>query len=439
MSDQLIDIQYDLNNTSDISRELSIGTILILRNVQPIKEFRGHLIDLSCGYGDARETKQELLQFYESGKLPSLPTIFALRCGMQLVIKSRLLSQYLAPFIEKIGFEASVLLDGGISRLVFPNGLINELRESGQYDPVDFLRDRADGPTETFMPVEHSNIVHRDFNRVHYQLQCNIWFPLHDIAHDERLRIWAEQYRNSVSDIDAASDIVDCLGCPVEYKLNFGDAIIFHGEHIHASPSKAHGVADYRRHTFDLRVATSCGNNNKGYRDNFFNLNNFIAAGNYSSPSVVDDTRCNYMERFLEKMDAANYYLWVLENRNDLTKKDIEDIMEIFLRLPFAEDRYLILLDKALSMGMFEAAKKVAEQITALSPHFFWLLRCGEIVEKYGLDDIANALFSHCEEVLSHHVPKSFMPVTYKNGSNELLVEDARRIVREKLHESNRK
>jgi len=57
-------------------------------------------------------------------------------------------------------------------------------------------------------------------------------------------------------------------------------------------------------------------------------------------------------------------------------------------------------------MGVLGAAKKALEQIIRLSPHLFWLLRCGECFKKYGLNNITKASFSRCKEVLSGYIPK---------------------------------
>jgi hypothetical protein len=432
MISKIIELPYNPEVLPVFASLLEEGNVIILRDVLSIKEFRRHLIELSCAYGDADEVRNELLQFYETGDLPSAQTIYALRCGIQIARSSRLLSQYLAPLVDKMGFFPSILLDGGISRLVLPRELINKIRRTDQYDPVDFLRDRADGPTETFMRGAAN--IHRDFNRVHHLFQCNMWFPLHNADTDEVLRIWPELYRSQILDMDATPDNLRRLGSPVDYKLSFGDVIIFHGEHLHTSPAKVHGEPDYRRHSFDFRIATRCGDDNKGYRYNFCNLNNFITSGNSNLPALVGNLSCNFMERFREKLDSANYYFLALENRIDLLEKDVDDILNIFLHLPFAEDRYLMLVKKALAMGMHETAIKAAEQIKICSTHFFWLLRCGEAFERLEMNDTAQTLYRRCYEILSEFSPQNTMPLIYVNGSNELLMEEALNIVRLKLN-----
>jgi len=430
MNKQFIEVMYSIEGASKIASMLEGGNVIILRDVLPIKAFRQHLIEISCAGDD--DIREELLCFYETAVLPSLPTIYALRCGIQIAQSSRLLSQFLAPLVKKMGFSSSILLDSGISRLVLPRGLLDKIRDTEQYDSVDFLRDSADGPTETFM-IGAANI-HRDFNRVHHLFQCNIWFPMHNADTDEVLRIWPELYRSDVLDMDVTPDNLHRLGSPVNYKLNFGDAIIFHGEHLHTSPVCEHGAQGYRRHTFDFRIATQCGDDNSGYRYNFCNLNNFIALGNASLPEIADNTTGNYIERFNKKMDSANYYLLALENRKDLVEKDFSDMLTVFLQYPFAEDRYFTLMKKALEMGMDVIAVKAAEQIKTYSPHYFWLFGCGKTFENYEMDNNAQELYRRCYEVLSTFIPKNTMPVEYVNGSNELLAEDVLKIVTSKLN-----
>jgi hypothetical protein len=428
----LVTQNYCKDQFPAIAFHLEAGRVVLLRDVTPIKEFREHLIEICCAYGDSFTIKDELIRFYEAGESPSEIAIYALRCGIRDSRAIRLLSQYMAPLVERMGFDRSILLDGGISRLVLPKSLIEKIRQSQQFDSLDFIRERADGPTETFMPGPAN--IHRDFNRRHSLFQCNIWFPLHDACSEEVLRIWPDLYHDHITDMPATPDNLRRVGKPIHYELNFGDAIIFHGEHLHTSPARLHGAEDYRRHTYDFRIATRCGDDNHGYRDNFSNIANFIGLDNTRKPSSDNNFGVNYRERFREEKDSANFYLYALENNGDIKEGDINDIFEIFLSLPFAEDRFFLLVEKALDMSLLDLSCQAGEQIRIRSRHYFWLLRCGEIFEKYGMMHIAKNYYQRCREVLSNYTPNFCTnPIDYNEPSNELLLDKAIGFLNSKL------
>lgn len=170
--------------------------------------------------------------------------------------------------IEKIHFKP-IKIDNGISRLVFDSKTLSNIEECDFFEKEDFKRRSPDSNTETFMPGNAN--IHRDFNRPHDHLQINFWFPMHDTSDEEVLRIWPDLYKENILDMTNSEENIDSLGVPAQYQLNFGDIIVFHSEHIHTSPKRN---SETTRHTYELRVAYDCYDDNNHYRSNFTDFKN---------------------------------------------------------------------------------------------------------------------------------------------------------------------
>jgi len=57
--------------------------------------------------------------------------------------------------------------------------------------------------------------IHSDYNRQHFLLQSNMWFPLHDSGESEMLRIFPRLYREPIFDMDATEENLRHLGDPL--------------------------------------------------------------------------------------------------------------------------------------------------------------------------------------------------------------------------------
>ena len=329
-----------------------------------------------------------------------------------------------------MGFEPPVLLDGGISRLVLPPVLIEEAYRSGWFETTDFKRDRADGPTEIFMPGPAN--IHRDFNRKHYLFQCDLWFPLHDVNEKEVIRLYPHLYREPVFDMDATEKNLAELGHPLEFSLKFGDAVIFHGEHIHTSPKCDR--PDYRRHTYDFRIAAACQDDNKHYRYNFLNINNFLSNNSQHPGLNVDYTRrVNFLHYYAKHNPCAIFFLLAVEHQKDMSPDDYGIIFEIFDSYPFAEDRYLILADiireRAPAIAIAAACR-----VTKESKYYFWMLRAGEILVSLGKHSEARSAYEKARSyaIVTQCLP-NYMPVVYANSELQLMPEVAVRVAEQRL------
>ena len=315
---------------------LTAGQVIILRNIDAIRHFRAAIED-HIRSGDPAGAVG-LTAFFAEGIPPGVPTVLALSRAIKAVRSDRFLSRCLAPLIAEFGFNPPVRLDGGIPRLVLPPDIVAAARKSGLFTAEDFKRLTADGPTEIFMPAPAN--IHRDYNRRHYLLQCNMWFPLHDAEEDEVLQISPQFYRRPVFDMDATEQNLCRLGDPLRYRLAFGDAILFHGEHLHTSPPSGGGAR--RRFSYDLRIASHNVDDTRHYRDLFLDLRNFpgrleptVRLGVYPAASVADD--------------SALPALLELECARQPGEAELARIADIFDHFPFAEDRYLALATRATS------------------------------------------------------------------------------------------
>ena len=252
---------------------LQSGTVIILRGCSPLTEFRDEILEtVECEGGSG--ARVDIKRFYEESIVPSAPALLSLSRAVKLLRTRMALSRHLAPVIQKMECDPEVLLDGGINRIVVPPNVLSSLSVNSDFASEDFKRKSADGDVEIFMPGVAN--IHRDFNRPHHLFQFNIWFPLHSVDQHGVLRIWPNHYRAPVTDLDATEENFKLLGDPLPYRLDFGDAILFHGEHLHTSPVAHSKSPNYRRHTYDFRVASCSYDDNTHYRQNFWNVKNFL-------------------------------------------------------------------------------------------------------------------------------------------------------------------
>ena len=232
-----------------------------------------------------------------------------------------------------MGFEPPVLVDGGISRLVLPASLIEKTRSHADlFVETDYRRQSAAGATETFMPGPSN--IHRDFDRDHYLLMCNIWATLHDAGEEEIVQIYPQVYRQPIHSMPNTPENRRPLGEPVRVSLRFGDCIVFHSENIHHSPDPAGNKG--RRHSYDFRIASGCPDDNRHYRDNFANLVNFRGEGDelpalasYRNP--IADLREHHARH---GTGLSAHYYWRSLERQPPTRDRLVEARELF-RVPF--------------------------------------------------------------------------------------------------------
>lgn len=411
---EIIEIDALSDKRTEIAGQLAAGQVVILRNVEGIRRLRAAMVE----YAEAHQPDagKEIVEFCERGRIPSLPTILALSHAIKAVRTNRFLSRCLALLIAEQGFVPPVRLDGGIPRLVLPTEVVTAVQSSGLFTDEDFKRRVADGPTEIFMPAPAN--IHRDYNRQHYLLQCNVWFTLHDSDEDEVLRIFPQFYRQPIFNMDATEENLRKLGEPLRYRLAFGDAILFHGEHLHTSPR---GGRSGRRFSYDLRIASQNVDDTKHYRDLFLDLRNFptqpesASRLGVSAPASVADS-------------CALPALLELERASQPSETELARIVDLFDKFPFAEDRYLALAKRAISAQVPAVAIRALQTLIEKSPHFFWVAKAGE--EFLMLKDWSRAAYAFRKALAltdGHPPLPNFMPVAYSDPPTQPLPETVRR------------
>ncbi len=373
-------LETDHRHLAEAGRHLLEGGIVILRGLPAINVFRTGFEARATAAG---AVEPALRAFFQTGESPDLPTLHGIATAMKSVRRERFLSVCLAPIAAGLGLPAPVRLDGGIPRLVLPAETIEAARASGLFEAGDFARASADGPTEIFM-ARPANL-HRDYDRPHDLFQANLWFPLHDCGEDGVLRLYPDAYRGDVHDMDATAENLAGLGPPLRYRLGFGDAVLFHGEHLHTSPAAGVG----RRLSYDFRIAADCTDDTAHYRQGFLDLRNFLG-----EPSALES-------------------LLAIEDLSYPTPARFGALLDRFDRLPFAEDRYLIAARRAVPVAPALALRPL-RTISERSPHWFWVFQAGTVMLEAGLHEPARAALSRARALAAEASAKpGHAPVSY--------------------------
>ncbi|WP_067217238.1 phytanoyl-CoA dioxygenase family protein [Marinomonas gallaica] len=252
-------------------KNLSEGTLIIIRNSPTPHKLRNEL----------KKKNKNLNDFYLKKKKPSTKDIKKLTNRIKSLRDNYKIPYLFKEIIEKIHFKP-IKIDNGISRLVFDSKTLSDIEKCDFFEREDFKRRSPDSNTETFMPGSAN--IHRDFNRPHDHLQINFWFPMHDTSDEEVLRIWPDLYKENILDMPNSEENIHSLGVPAQYQLNFGDIIVFHSEHIHTSPKR---TSETTRHTYELRVAYDCHDDNNHYRSNFTDFKNIKNEKNRTQISKI--------------------------------------------------------------------------------------------------------------------------------------------------------
>lgn len=379
-------LEADSTSLAEAGRHLLAGGIVILRNLRSIADFRVGFVARATAAG---ASPAALTAFYEEGIVPDLVDVHGIAAAIKAVRQERYLSACLAPLAEGLGLPEPVRLDGGIPRLVLPPEVLTAARGSDLFEAEDFARASADGRTETFMPRPAN--LHRDYDRPHDLFQANLWFPLHDCDEDGVLRLYPGAYRRDVHDMDATAESLAALGPPPRYRLAFGDAVLFHGEHLHTSPV----AGPRRRHSYDFRIAADCVDDTAHYRQGFLDLRNFLGEQSALGP------------------------LLAMEDLVYPTPVRFGTLLDAFDRLPFAEDRYLIAAQCAAAVAPALALRPL-RAIAQRSSCWFWVLRAGMLMVSSGLHHDARAALAKARSLAETAAPRpGYAPVSYDKARTQ--------------------
>ncbi len=396
-----------------LADELADGRVVVLRQVPALDEVRRQLIATAAGDEETSTTAAELEAFYDEARPPSIRAVHGLAQSVKAARDERFLSECLAPLVRTLGLPGPVLVDGGISRLVLPGEVVEETRRHADlFEATDYRRERADGPTETFMPGPSN--IHRDFDRDHHLLMCNIWFPLHDTTCDESIQIYPTVYREPVHSRQNKVENRSELGPRAEISLRFGDCVVFHSENMHHSPNSSRGG---RRHSYDFRIAAGCPDDNRHYRYNFVSLDDFRDASSTlpvlaGEPTIDGPVRsANEVRRHLERVDPAEI--------------DWARVELLYKEFPFAAGRYLDLAERAADIAP-DVASRALEAVVQHSDQYFFVLQAAEAMSRR--TTAATGLARACDRVVelaSRGEPRRFAPVEYDIPGQQLMPDAA--------------
>lgn len=399
--------------SADTGAALRSGRVVLLRGCPLLPEFRENLLSAVAESGGA-ERAMEVRRFYGEGIVPRAETLLCLSGVIRKFRASLRLSRCLSPLVRKLSCEPQVLLDGGISRLAIPRVRLDEIRRCAGFADDDFERTSADGEVEIFMPGPAN--IHRDFNRIHYLFQFNIWFPLHPVDEKGVLRIWPDFYRVPVDLPSVNAGGADTLGKPLDYRLDLGDCVIFHGEHLHASPVAQREEDGYRRHSYDFRVAANAYDDNTHYRKNFWNLENFPPLGEVAPGQSAPDAQIAR----LASGDAGG--------------DELSGIFRLFQTYRYCDDRYILLLRRVLESAQDELVLEILAFIREHSVLPAFLVEASRLTfGRVSEDQTSALLFAALHHATRLGSYRSFEPLKYQEPANQSTPADFRRYCLDKL------
>lgn len=411
-----------------VYERLKAGQIVVIRNVPEILAFRDTLID-QVGRLAGTTAQAEIQDYLNHKSIPSVPTLHTFTTVLKHFREVCYLSALLADRVTACGFPAPITLDGGIYRLVFPSETTDSLRyNSALFQSSDFARERADGPTETFMLKPAP--PHRDLNRSHYTFQANFWIPLHDSLAEESLLIFPDVYHEPVlpQNLDHPDPSTWGLGHPLKIALKAGDLIAFHGEHYHGSPVVQ---ANTVRFSYDFRIAAQCYDDNSTYRYNFWNLNNFLPASTSGvtgfsvlpanqranfltqQATMVADSPVNHFNEHSNQSIAQLYSVWLSNPALSNSTDWLIEIKRLFDNFPFAEDRYIALAEivKETDIGL---ASDLIALVLSRTESYFWAMKCGDLALALSNQTLAKDAFQKTQALANTTtVSFSLNPVEY--------------------------
>lgn len=394
-----IDAEEATSGRFPVFEALTEGAVVLLRGLDLIVQARKDLIVSSMDAGGSQTIGAELLSFYEAAEIPSLDAIHALSQAVKRFHDRREWSRRCHGLFAQLDLPSPILYDGGIPRLLLPLDVVEQARQSGRFEDGDFMRTSPTGKTEFFTRVTPDAMpIHRDYNRDHHLFQVNLWFCLHDTEAEEVIRVFPEHYHDQVFTMECTPEALAQVGRALEFDLEFGDAALFHGEHLHASPVGKPGL---RRQSVDFRAAMACPDDNSHYRDGFLNAANF------------------------EGVEPAIDLIMELEGETPPTAERLNQIVDIFDSLPFAEDRYLLLAKRAAGVdnAVFDWSLK---SVISRSELYFWVLSAGKLAVARNHQGLAKIAAARAYQLAERDGSfPDFMPVAYKSRTQQFSPEKA--------------
>jgi hypothetical protein len=398
---------------------LRTGGILAIRDVPEIHDLARAIHELAAVLAGP-EGARSVAGLLHNGQVPSLEVLSVLYRVLRHLRDSRFVACLFSDFLAGLGLPAPVLVDAGYFRIMIPRHYRAARDRLDLFDPVEF--GPAD-PYETELMLQDTKWgdAHRDIDVRHTHFQVNLWFPLHDVGKQQTLVLFPEAYRRNISQYQALPGPEDPgqwgYGEPLQVPLRLGDMLMFHSQHVHASPSQA---LDRNRFTVEIRAAAACiDDNGRVYRRSFWRLENFrsrdaqqgnlsLRAGQLSQPVPDQPTlehalagatahavvhrlfrrpHCSLLAGYLHRHDE------VLDDAMILDEQGWRKILDRLKLFPWAEDLWLLVARLMLRQRRRNLAAGVLNGVQGRTASYFWALETGRIAIGAGLHDIALSAF----------------------------------------------
>ncbi len=400
--------------------QLRSGRVLVVRGVGEILEFGRTIREVAAdiaGAGGAREVS-ELMLTARAGSLKALSVFYN---ALRHLRDSRYLSCLFLGLISKLGLPEPLLVDSGFTRMMIPGDYDAARRRPDWFDRSEFAAPDNNEAEHMLQGGGWGN-AHRDIDVRHYHFQANFWFPLHDVDERQTLLIFPEAYRRDVRQYGKPGDPDNPggwgFGPALQVPLRFGDMLVFHSQHLHASPSQAR---EKNRFTVELRVAGGCvDDNGRIYRRLFWNLSNFMPArGRAATPPVLakqlaplpperptlasalsGETAHAVVHRLFRRPQAslAAAYLHrpdeVLDEALPLDADGWRKVVARLSEFPAGEDLWLLVARLLSRQGQTQQAAEVLAKVARETRSPFWALEAGRVAARAGLYGLAEEAFA---------------------------------------------
>jgi hypothetical protein len=389
--------------------------VIVLRNVPEIRRLGATIVSVATAMGSPA-LGQEVAHILQTREIPSLEALSLLYRALHHLRDSRYISALFSDLVGSCGLPQPMLIDSGYYRMA----IVDRLAEAASRPDLFEVSPLIGHPNEaeTMLVGPEWGQAHRDLGFPHYHFQLNFWFPLHDIDAAHSLPIFPAVYRSAAPEYTQPSDPDPNAwgyGPALQVPLRFGDTLLFHSEQLHGSPPSG----GRNRLSVELRVAAACIDDNaKSYRRLFWNIENFLAAGQGADaadradeigalppgdPKVGDllaaqtahavfnglfrKRAVSLAAGFVRRPDAA------IADTVDLGPEGFAALVDRLIALPCGEDLLLATSRLLIARRHQDLGRRVLLHLIRRSRSYFWLLEVGRVAADAGWYDVAATAF----------------------------------------------
>jgi hypothetical protein len=402
----------------DVFRRLEQGTIFLVRGADEIFTLADH-IERTVATSVSPDCGEAVRAFMRTGR--RLPEDAATRLVLLLreLRDTRYLSCLFSDLVAGLGLPTPILIDTGHFRcnLVEHGAALTARVERGEL-PKDLIAiEQVSEPEPSVKSENTGGHPHRDVDMPHATFQFNFWFPLHDLPETNSLLLFPDIYTANIPYQETPAELgrpeTWGYGRPLKRALKLGDFLLFHSQHLHASPTEA---PQDDRLVAELRVTADCHDDNANvYRRLFWNLTNFApgnsrdaapppaaerAARLHPPPQHVRSDAATAHELFAALFHDPNTArratnAWMPETIFAATRKlsgsALIELAERLRAAPFAEDRQLAFVRYLLRHDERALAHAMLADTLARTTSYFFALEIARLSGGAGLYDVASA------------------------------------------------